>query len=83
MEPRYRVTGDFRLGDIRHNVADTSLMRQALGVGAADGPAARGSVHSPNWAREELQPGVAVPGRYEESLREIRERGLLHTASRG
>ena len=31
MEPNLRITGEFRLGDIRHNYADTSRARDILG----------------------------------------------------
>lgn len=82
VEPRYRVTGDFRLGDIRHNVADTSLVRESLGIGgASDLPT--GIRAFAQWARDELAAGRRGARSYEESLREIRERGLLQTASRG
>jgi dTDP-L-rhamnose 4-epimerase len=30
-EPKLRVTGEYRLGDIRHNVADISRLKQSLG----------------------------------------------------
>ena len=82
VEARYRVTGDFRLGDIRHNVADTALMRQTLGIGAPM-DLETGIRSFATWAREELQTGRQGARTYEESLREIRERGLLHTATRG
>ena len=32
VEPRVEITGQFRVGDIRHNFADISRLRQLLGV---------------------------------------------------
>ena len=66
------VTGDFRLGDIRHNVADISRIRALTGF-------------KPKWTFEEgvirflawaERQGAADSG-FEASLAELRERGLL------
>jgi dTDP-L-rhamnose 4-epimerase len=67
------ITGAFRQGDIRHNFADLSKIRQAIGF-------------SPRFAfREGLERFLSwaaaqdgLPSGYESSLREMRERGLLH-----
>jgi dTDP-L-rhamnose 4-epimerase len=67
-----RVSGDYRLGDIRHNVADLALAREALGyepsVAFAEG-IARFAAWVTGMALEESG--------YEGSLAELRARGLL------
>jgi dTDP-L-rhamnose 4-epimerase len=69
---RYVVSGAFRLGDIRHNIADIMKTRTTLGF-------------EPRWSfekgiREFLawvseQPIPTIP--YDQSLKELRARGLL------
>jgi len=67
------TTGAFRQGDIRHNFADLSRIRQATG-------------YSPRFTfREGLERFLAwaamqeeIPIGYKNSLHEMRERGLLH-----
>ena len=67
------ITGAFRLGDIRHNVADLTRIRQRLGF-------------EPRWAfadgiREFLtwaQSQEAETGGYAKSLEEMRGRGLMY-----
>jgi dTDP-L-rhamnose 4-epimerase len=67
------ISGAFRQGDIRHNCADLSKIRQAIDF-------------SPRFTfREGLERFLAwvadqdrLPAGYESSLREMRERGLLH-----
>lgn len=72
VEVPLRVTGNFRLGDIRHNYADITLARDILGF-------------EPKWSFDE---GIAEFARwvlaqsvkedkYEASLDEMREKGLL------
>lgn len=67
-----RISGNFRLGDIRHCTADTTQLRETLGyvpgVAFADGVS-----RFVEWALEEQIERVA----YEESLDEMRSRGLL------
>jgi dTDP-L-rhamnose 4-epimerase len=67
-----RVSGNFRLGDVRHCTADTTQLRETLGqvpgVAFADGVA-----RFVEWVLNEHVEGVA----YEESLDEMRSRGLL------
>jgi dTDP-L-rhamnose 4-epimerase len=66
------VTGSYRQGDIRHNVADLTKIRQALNFeprwGFEDGVR-----EFLSWA--EKQP-IAV-SQYDRSLDELREKGLL------
>ncbi|MDO8297968.1 MAG: NAD-dependent epimerase/dehydratase family protein [Caulobacter sp.] len=66
------VTGEFRKGDIRHNVADLTRIRQALGF-------------EPKWSFERglktftdwVQGQPVETSGYARSLDEMRERGLL------
>ena len=68
----FRVSGEFRLGDIRHNVADLSYVRSKLGF-APTVPFAVGIERFAGWV---LRLGPAKSD-YEESLAEMRERGLM------
>jgi dTDP-L-rhamnose 4-epimerase len=67
-----RVSGNYRLGDIRHNVADTTRLREVLGfqpqVTFADGVRAFAE-----WVLTEPVEGDA----YERSLKEMADRKLL------
>ena len=67
-----QVTGKFRLGDIRHNLADLSKVRNVLGfepVVSID----EGLRYFADWVSgEEIQTD-----RYEESLEELKLRGLF------
>jgi dTDP-L-rhamnose 4-epimerase len=73
IDARVRVSGDFRLGDIRHCVADITRLREVLGyvpkVSFPDGVA-----HFVDWVIREPIESVA----YQESLDEMRSRRLLH-----
>ena len=72
-DSKIAITGAFRQGDIRHNFADLSQIRRAIGF-------------SPRFTfREGLKQFLewatgqdGLPNGYESSLREMRERGLLH-----
>lgn len=72
-----RVTGNFRLGDIRHNYADLSALRRL-------------TPFTPKWTFEAgLQSFLrwtehyeAADAGFEQSLAELRARGLLGTAAR-
>ncbi len=66
------VSGNFRLGDIRHNVADTSRIRDVLGF-AATVPFDVGIRRFVDWVR--TQP-LESDG-YERSIAEMAERKLL------
>jgi dTDP-L-rhamnose 4-epimerase len=67
-----RVSGNYRLGDIRHNIADTSRLRDILGYSAAmefrDGVA-----RFVEWVLTEPIEGDS----YERSLEEMSSRNLL------
>lgn len=74
-EARYEVSGDFRLGDIRHCVADTRRMHDLLGIEATlsfD----EGCREFVAWA--EQNAGDSAPtATYAQSLDELRSRGLM------
>lgn len=66
------VTGQFRLGDIRHNFADLTKIRDAFGVQPSVS-VEEGLRRFVEWVREEP---IGIDG-YERSLEELKTRGLL------
>lgn len=80
VEARYRVSGDFRAGDIRHACADLTALTAQFGLQdftpLADG--VRGLV---GWVREQSGDGLASDA-YTKSLDEMRRAGLLGARSR-
>jgi dTDP-L-rhamnose 4-epimerase len=72
-----RATGDFRLGDIRHNVADISSICTLTGF-------------SPKWSFNEglhqflswVENKETFEAGYERSLNELKERGLFSVAAK-
>ena len=67
------ITGAFRAGDIRHNTADTTKLRETLNF-VSTWNFDQGVEKFLAWAgQNELEPRL-----YESSLNEMRERGLLH-----
>lgn len=73
----YRISGEFRLGDIRHNVADLSHISQTLGFR----PEVSFPVGIERFAEWVANLGPAN-STYERSLAEMRERGLMKGAKR-
>ena len=69
---RRRVSGNYRNGDIRHNVADTSRIERELGF-AARTPFAEGLRAFTEWVNSTSASNDA----YERSLAEMAERRLL------
>lgn len=67
------VTGAFRQGDIRHNFADLSKIRQAIGF-TPRFEFGEGLKQFLAWAEGQDQSSAG----YESSLFEMRDRGLLH-----
>jgi len=67
------VTGMFRQGDVRHNFADLTKIRQTLGL-TPQTHFQEGLRRFLTWAALEEHS----PARYELSLQEMRERGVLH-----
>jgi len=68
----YRVSHEFRLGDIRHNVADLTQISQKLGFQPSVSFAA-GIEQFSEWVKE-LGPAKSA---YDDSLAEMRKRGLM------
>ncbi|MDY7096625.1 MAG: NAD-dependent epimerase/dehydratase family protein [Pseudomonadota bacterium] len=66
------ITGNFRLGDIRHNYADMSRIKDALGFTPA-WSFEEGITQLVAWAKASGPQSSA----YEKSLSEMREKGLL------
>ena len=66
------ISGQFRLGDIRHNVADLTKVRAALGFQPSIS-IEEGLRRFVTWVNSEL----AQSDRYEESLRDLGVKGLL------
>lgn len=67
-----KISGQFRLGDIRHNVADLTKIRKTLGFEPTVS-IEEGLRRFVAWVKgEEIQVD-----RYEESLQELREKGLF------
>ncbi len=72
IEVPYEVTGMFRLGDIRHNFADISLLKSVLKISPkTDFEEGIGKFVS--WVKEQS----ATEDKYEKSLEEMRDKGLL------
>jgi dTDP-L-rhamnose 4-epimerase len=69
-----KVSGAFRLGDIRHNVADLTQLEQLTGF-KPQVPFITGLHQFLDWALSQQADG----GGYERSLAELRERGLMGT----
>lgn len=69
-----RVSGDFRLGDIRHNCADTTKARRLLGFQPKVN-FAQGIAHFAKWVEEQPMPKDT----YDRSLDEMKARGLFKT----
>lgn len=67
------VTGAFREGDIRHNIADITKVSNVLGF-APQWTFAQGIQLFLSWANSQS----VVAGEYEKSLKEMRDRGLMH-----
>ena len=66
------ISGNFRLGDIRHNVADISQIRTALGWSPRVS-FAEGFANFVGW----VQTQAVTDGGYERSLAEMRQKNLL------
>jgi dTDP-L-rhamnose 4-epimerase len=76
-ETAWRVSGEFRLGDIRHNYADLTLIRSRLGFDPQVS-FAEGIRHFAAWAQTQGPRASA----YEKSLDEMKARGLMKGAAR-
>jgi dTDP-L-rhamnose 4-epimerase len=71
-EIELQVTGNYRLGDIRHNFADISKITRLLGfkpsISFADG-----LKRFTDWVNKQS----VQTSRYDESVREMKEKGLM------
>jgi dTDP-L-rhamnose 4-epimerase len=67
------VTGAFRHGDIRHNIGDLTKVRKVIGF-EPQWTFAQGIHEFLSWANSQS----VVAGEYEKSLKEMRDRGLMH-----
>jgi dTDP-L-rhamnose 4-epimerase len=72
------VTGAFRLGDIRHNIADTNLLNEVLGF-IPSVPFKQGLSNFLNWALEQSPEDKAA---YLRSVNELAEKGLMGKVSK-
>jgi dTDP-L-rhamnose 4-epimerase len=68
-----KVTGAFRMGDIRHNIADVSKLEQVLGF-VPSVPFKQGLANFLGWAAEEAPEDKAA---YLRSVSELAARGLM------
>lgn len=67
-----QVTGNYRLGDIRHNVADISKIQKLLGFNA-EVSFQEGLKHFTDWVnQQEVQQS-----KYDDSIKEMKEKGLM------
>ncbi len=71
------VTGAFRMGDIRHNIADVSRLEQVLGW-VPDVALKQGLAHFLAWAAEQAPEDKAA---YLRSVNELAARGLMGSTS--
>lgn len=67
------VTGDFRMGDIRHNIADLSKLKQVLDF-IPRTPFKQGIAKFLDWAAEQAPPNKHA---YLQSVNELSEHGLM------
>ena len=75
-EDRIRVTGEYRVGDVRHAFCETEALRSALGVSSTL-PLERGIAELVDWVRASKRPA----SRLDEALAEMRAAGLLGRAA--
>ena len=78
VEPLHSVSGDFRLGDIRHAVADTGKLFRTLGPMDFT-PLAEGVSQFTSWVTSQ-ELSANANSSFRKSLEEMRDAGLLRTA---
>ncbi len=74
-EGAIRVSGRYRAGDIRHNIANVALLQSELGI-TCDVDFRTGLKEFVTWSRSELMQGIDNDG-YARSLAELAEHGLM------
>jgi len=74
-----RISGDFRIGDIRHNTANIDQLNQIFNC-TPKIPFEKGIKEFSDWVLSEVQssPEMLVSTGYELSLKELKEANLLH-----
>ena len=66
------ISGKFRIGDIRHNIADLTKAKQLLGFEPKVG-FAKGILEFVEWVKkQEVQKD-----KYDESIKELKDKGLM------
>jgi dTDP-L-rhamnose 4-epimerase len=76
VEATYTVTGNFRVGDIRHNFADVTRLQTVLGF-TPHWSFGEGIEQFAQWVKAEHQSKGLATGGYQHSLEEMRQKGLL------
>ena len=76
-ESTISVTGAFRMGDIRHNIADVAMLKQVLDF-VPGVPFKQGLANFLGWAAEQAPEDKAA---YLRSVSELASRGLMGSAS--
>jgi len=66
------ITGDFRVGDIRHNRADITLLQQRLGI-TPQVSFRDGIIQFVEWVKTQEKP----ESRYDASIQEMKQKGLM------
>ncbi len=79
-QPKFHISGEFRAGDIRHNYADTTLMNRLLNFS----PAISFDKGIQHFIQHMLQNEAKLgdPARYNDSLEEMRAKGLMGKGKR-
>lgn len=67
-----KISGDFRVGDIRHNYADISKIKKLIGF-VPSVPFRKGIGNFAEWVLAQNK----IESKYEESLEEMRKKGLM------
>jgi dTDP-L-rhamnose 4-epimerase len=67
-----QITGDFRVGDIRHNRADIGLLQQRLGM-TPRVSFREGITQFVEWVKTQEKP----ESRYDASIQEMKQKGLM------
>lgn len=74
-DSKISVTGAFRVGDIRHNIADTTALQTVLGF-TPKTPFVNGLNNFLTWAASEPEQDKSA---YEKSVNELASRGLMNS----
>ena len=80
VEPLHTVSGDFRLGDIRHAVADTTQLFKTLGR-VDFKPLESGVRDFTSWVVGQKLT-QSTNSAFRKSIKEMRDAGMLRTAGR-